>query len=214
MKLLKENFRILILISLFIVAGLVLCSLVLGTIFQSQQEKEKITIPGNLTPAAPLTADASFDIQEADVRIVTYINSTRVTYEDLQMYPELESYLHGVNNDPGVWHNGWRYVNSFEGNMSRYNAVIKKICQGKTIFECTHGTLIEYHDQFYQVGYMEYGMLRRPLVEITTLSAPIDDRTMYNGLSNSSLFLNRSENWSGYNRSPPLPPIAPTPQRV
>jgi len=162
MKLLKENFRILILIILFIVAGFVLYSLIPGTVFQSQPDKS--TTPGNLTPAAPLKIDASFDIQEVDVSKVTYINSTRVTYEDLQMYPELESYLHGVNNDPGVWHSGWRYVNSFEGNLSRYDAFVKKICQGKTIFECCHGTLIEYHDQFYQVSYMEYGMLRRTLV--------------------------------------------------
>lgn len=195
-----------------LVAGITLYSLIPGTVFQSQPDKSTTT--GNLTPAIPLITDASFSIQEADVRIVKYINSTRVTYEDLQMYPELESYLHGVNNDPKVWYSGWRYVNSFEGNMSRYDAFVKKICQGKTIFECNRGTLIEYHNQFYHVSCREYGTLRRTLVGITTLSAPIDDRTMYNGLSNSSAFLNRSENWSGYNRSPPLPPIAPTPQRV
>lgn len=212
MKLLKENFRILILICLFIVAGIVLYSLIPGSVFQSQQEKN--TKPGNLTPAIPLKTDASFDIMEVDVSKVKYINSTRVTYEDLQMYPELESYLHGVNNDPGVWHSGWRYVNSFEGNMSRYDAFVKKICQGKTIFECTHGTLIEYHNQFYQVRYMEYGMLRRTLVGITTLSTQMDDRAMNNGFANSSLSLNRTENRSINNRSPPVPPIAPTPQRV
>ncbi|MDD1686345.1 hypothetical protein [Methanoregula sp.] len=148
------------------------------------------------------------------MRIVKYINSTRVTYEDLQMYPELESYLHGVNNDPGVWYSGWRYVNSFEGNVSRYDAFIKKICQGKTIFECNRGTLIEYHNQFYHVTCSEYGMLSRTLVGITTLSTPIDDRAMNNGLSNSSFSVNRTENRSSYNRSPPVPPIAPTPQRV
>ena len=212
MKLLKENFTILILIGLFIVTGIVLYPLISGSVFQSQLENS--TKPGNLTPPALLKTDASFDIQEADVRIVKYINSTRVTYEDLQMYPELESYLHGVNNDPGVWHSGWRYVNSFEGNMSRYNALVKKICRGKTIFECTHGTLIEYHDQFYQVRYMEYGMLRRTLVGITTLSTPTDDRAMDNGLSNSSFSVNRTEKRSDYNRSPPVPPVATTPQRV
>jgi len=212
MKLLKENFTILILIGLFIVAGIILYSLIPGSVFQSQRENS--TKPGNLTPPAPLKIDASFEIQEADVRIVKYINSTRVTYENLQMYPELESYLHGVNNDPGVWYSGWRYMNSFEGNVSRYDAFVKKSCQGKTIFECNRGTLIEYHNQFYHVSCREYGTLRRTLVGITTLSTPTDDRTMYNGLSNSSAFLNRSENWSGYNRSPPPPPIAPTPQRV
>ena len=164
MKLMKEKIRTLILIILVIVAGIVLYSLIPGTIFQSQLEKEKNIIPGNLTSAVPLKTDASFEIQEVDVSKVKYINSTRVTYEDLQIYPELESYLHGVNNDPGVWHSGWRYVTSFEGNMSRYDAFVKKICKGKTIFECSHGTLIEYHDQFYQVGYKEYGMLRRTLV--------------------------------------------------
>jgi len=212
MKLLKENFTILILIGLFIVAAIILYSLIPGSVFQSQLENS--TKPGNLTPAAPLKIDASFEIQEADVRIVKYINSTRVTYEDLQMYPELESYLHGVNNDPGVWYSGWRYMNSFEGNMSRYDAFVKKICQGKTIFECNRGTLIEYHNQFYHVSCREYGMLRRTLVGITTLSTPINDGTTNTGLSNSSLFLNRSENGSGYNRSPPLPPLAPIPQRV
>jgi len=162
MKLLKENFTILILIGLFIVAGIILYSLIPGSVFQSQLENS--TKPGNLTPPAPLKTDASFEIQEVDVRIVKYINSTRVTYEDLQMYPELESYLHGVNNDPGAWYNGWRYMNSFEGNVSRYDAFVKKICRGKTIFECSHGTLIEYHDQFYHVSCNEYGMLRRTLV--------------------------------------------------
>ncbi|AGB03352.1 hypothetical protein Metfor_2348 [Methanoregula formicica SMSP] len=212
MKLLKENFTILILIGLFIVAGIILYSLIPGSVFQSQLENS--TKPGNLAPLALLKTDASFDIQEADVRIVKYINSTRVTYEDLQMYPELESYLHGVNNDPGVWHSGWRYVNSFEGNMSRYNALVKKICRGKTIFECNRGTLIEYHDQFYQVSGREYGTLRRTLVGITTLSTPTDDGAMDNGLSNSSFSVNRTGNLSGYNRSPPVPPIATTPQRV
>lgn len=145
-----------------LVAGIILYSPIPGTVFQSQPDK--VTTPGNQASVVPLIADASFDIQEADVRIVTYINSTRVTYEDLQMYPELENYLHGVNNDPGVWYNGWRYVNSFEGNMSRYDAFVKKICQGKTIFECNRGTLIEYHNQFYYVSCKEYGMLRRTLV--------------------------------------------------
>lgn len=168
MKLLKENFTILILIGLFIVAGIILYSLIPGSVFQSQRENS--TKPGNLTPPAPLKIDASFEIQEADVRIVKYINSTRVTYEDLQMYPELESYLHGVNNDPGVWYSGWRYMNSFEGNVSRYNAFVKKICQGKTIFECNRGTLIEYHNQFYYVRCSEYGMLSHTLVGITPSS--------------------------------------------
>jgi len=212
MKVLREKIRLFILIGMFVVAGIILYSLIPGSVFQSQLENS--TKPGNLTPPAPLKTDASFSIQEVDVRIVKYINSTRVTYEDLQMYPELESYLHGVDNDPKVWYNGWRYVNSFEGNMSRYDAFVKKICQGKTIFECSHGSLIEYHDQFYQVRYMEYGMLRRPLVGITTLSTPTNDGTTNTGLSNSSLLLNRSENWSGYNRSPPLPPLAPKSQRV
>ncbi len=78
MKLLKGNFRIFILIILFIVAGFVLYSLIPGTVFRSQPDTS--TTPGNENSVVALKADASFDIQEADVRIVTHITSTRVTY--------------------------------------------------------------------------------------------------------------------------------------
>lgn len=160
MKLPDGNTRI------FVIAGGVIALCVLlyvmasGIAVQSGDQKDQGTITGNTTPAIPLTIDTSFEIQEANVSIVRSINSTHVTYEDLQIYPELEEYLHGVNTDPAPWYNGWRYIASFEGNMSRYDMLVREICNGKTIFECSHGTLIEYHDHYYRISYLEYSVQR------------------------------------------------------
>jgi hypothetical protein len=79
----------------------------------------------------------------------------------MQLYPELESYMHGTNNDPTEWHQGWRQVGLFEGNVSQYETLVKEICKGKTIYECNRGTLIEYHDQYYKIHILEYGYLKR-----------------------------------------------------
>jgi len=119
------------------------------------------TITENITPVIPMMIDADFDIMEANVSEVKYINSTPVTFEDMRMYPEFESYMHGVNNDSNVWHRGWRYVNTFPGNLSTYDVLVKKICNGKNIFECNRGTLIEYHNQYYKVSIHEYGTMQR-----------------------------------------------------
>jgi hypothetical protein len=118
-------------------------------------------LPENTTQIVPLTTDASFDISEADVKQVSYINISHVTNDQLQIYPELEKNMHGVNNDPGVWHSGWRFVKTFEGNTSRYDRLITEVCKGKTIFECNRGTLFEYHNQYYKVSIREHDAMPR-----------------------------------------------------
>jgi len=160
MKLLSGNFRTLMIISALIAIGIIIY-LISGMGLQPIDQRGNGTITENITPVVPMMIDADFDFMEANVSEVKYINSTPVTFEDMRMYPELESYMHGVNNDPNVWHRGWRYVNTFPGNLSTYDVLVKKICKGKSIFECNHGTLFEYHNQFYHVSYQQYGTMQR-----------------------------------------------------
>lgn len=119
------------------------------------------TATEKITPTILLTIDAGFEIQEANVSIIHFINSTPVSFEELQVYPELESYLHGKNNDPNAWRQGWRLVKNFEGNLSQYNAFVNKVCGEKSRIDCNGGMLFEYHEQFYQISYQQYGTLRR-----------------------------------------------------
>jgi len=160
MKLLSGNFRTLMIISALIAIGIIIY-LISGMGLQPIDQSGNGTITEKVTPVVPMMIDADFDIMEANVSEVKYINSTPVTFEDMRMYPDLESYMHGVNNDLNVWHRGWRYVNTFPGNLSTYDVLVKKICNGKNIFECNRGTLIEYHNQYYKVSIHEYGAMQR-----------------------------------------------------
>jgi hypothetical protein len=157
-KILDGKIRMITIVCAIIIAGVLIYCLVPGTVFQPADGRDKGT---TTIPIVPLIADASFDIMEANVSEVRYINITHVAYNEMQIYPELEGYMHGVNADPDRWHNGWRYVNSFEGNVSQFETLIKEICKGKTIFECNQGTLLEYHNQYYKISYQQYGMLKR-----------------------------------------------------
>lgn len=160
MKSLGRNFRTLIIISVLIAIGIFIF-LISGMDHQPIDPSGNGIITENMTPVVPMMIDADFNIMEANVSEVKYINSTPVTFEDMQMYPELERYMHGVNDDPDVWYRGWRYVNAFPGNLSTYDVLVKKICKGKSIFECNRGTLFEYHNQYYHVSIQEYGALQR-----------------------------------------------------
>jgi hypothetical protein len=161
MKLPTGNARIIVIVCAIIVLGILFYYVMPGSVLQSGDQKPKGTTTVNTTPAVPLTIDASFEIQEANVSIIKYINSTPVSSEQLQMYPEFEKYMHGTNNDPAVWRQGWRNIADFEGNISRYDALVKEICKGKNIFECNRGTLIEYHNQSYIIIDEQYGTMSR-----------------------------------------------------
>ncbi len=161
MKLTNGYARILVISCALLVICILSYYLLSGSLFQPVHKGTLDTTTDVQAPAFPPIIDAEFEVQEANITIVRYINSTPVSFEDLQKYPELESYLHGVNTNPEVWHNGWRLVADFKGNLSRYDSLVRDVCKGKTIFECNRGTLIEYHDQFYQISYQQYGTLKR-----------------------------------------------------
>jgi hypothetical protein len=161
MKLPNGNTRIIVIVCAVIVMGILSYFVISGSVFQSRNQMENKTPPINTTPVVPLKIDASFDIMEANISVIKFINSTPATFEEMQLFPELEGYMHGVNNDPEAWHQGWRGVATFEGNISQYDTLVKEICKGKNIYECNRGTLIEYHNQYYLVTIQEYGALKR-----------------------------------------------------
>ena len=161
MKLPNGNARIIIIVFAVIFTGILSFLVMSGSVFQSGNQMENKTPPINTTPVVPLKIDASFDVSEVNISVIHFINSNPATFEEMQLYPELEKYMHGTNNDPTEWHQGQRTVGLFEGNISQYDTLVKEICKGKTIYECCRGTLIEYHDQYYIINTQEYGYLKR-----------------------------------------------------
>ncbi len=91
-----------------------------------------------ITPSpsqASLVIDASFSISEANISIIDYKPIAHVTFEDLKKYPELERSMHSDINSSHAWFGGTRLVNIFEGNVSRFYAVVDEICEGKSLAE-------------------------------------------------------------------------------
>jgi hypothetical protein len=112
-----------------------------------------------ITPSpsqAPLVIDASFSISEANISIIDYKPIAQVTFADLKKYPELERSMHSDINSSRAWFGGTRLVNIFEGNVSRFYAVVDKICEGKLLAECNCGMLFEYHGDYYLVSFQEH----------------------------------------------------------
>lgn len=159
MKLSAGNVRIALIICAVIVVGILTYYIISGPVLQSISLND--TTPANTSMTGTLTTDASFDVMEVNVSIVTYINSTPATSDQLKIYPELEEYMQGTSSDPSEWSQGWREVAVFAGNMSQWDAVVKEICKGKTVFECNHGTLIEYHNHYYRIAEFPFDAMPR-----------------------------------------------------
>jgi hypothetical protein len=155
------NIRTIAIVCAVIVIGILFYYLLSGAGLPPMYQRENVTTTENITPVVLPISDVEFEIQEANVSIVKYINSTPVSFKELQIYPELEGYMHGVNNDREVWHQGWRLVTDFTGNLSQYNDFINEVCKGKTRLECNGGMLLEYHNQYYKVTIQQYGTLQR-----------------------------------------------------
>jgi hypothetical protein len=151
-------------LTVLICLGILVWYIISGPVLQSISLNKIGTAPANTPMTGTLTTDASFDVMEVNVSTVKYINSAPATSNQLKIYPELEKCMHGTSSEPSEWHQGWRHVAILEGNMSQYDAVVKEICKGKTVFECNHGTLIEYHNQYYQISEFPYdAMPRNPM---------------------------------------------------
>ncbi|MFA5236934.1 MAG: hypothetical protein WC362_03655 [Methanoregula sp.] len=164
MRLSAGNAKIAVIVFAVIVVGSFMYYIVTGSVLQSLSLNKGDTTTENISLSSSLTTDASFDVMEVNVSVIKYINSTPATSEQLKIYPELEEYMHGTNSEPSEWRQGWRYIANFEGNLSQYDAVVKEICKGKTVFECNHGTLIEYHNQYYKISEFPYdAMPRNPM---------------------------------------------------
>lgn len=164
MKLPAGNARIVVTVCTVIVVGILFYYIMSGSVLQPIDLNQDSTTTEDTSATGTPTTDASFDVMEVNVSIVNYINSTPATSEQLQLFPDLERYMHGTSSDPSEWRQGWRHVANFEGNTSRYDALVREICKGKTIFECNHGTLIEYHSQYYQISEFPYdAMPRNPM---------------------------------------------------
>ncbi len=161
MKLTNEYVRILGMSCAILVIGILFYYLLSGSGILPMDQRAPGTTTETPTPAVSPIIDAEFEVQEANISIVHYVNSTPVSFEELQKYPVLEGHLHGVNTDPEVWHNGWRLVTDFTGNLSQYNAFVDEVCKGKTRLECNGGMLFEYHNQYYKVFIQQYGTLHR-----------------------------------------------------
>lgn len=84
MKLPHVNTMILTIACIVGITGILCYFLVAGTGFRSMDPGVKGTTFENITSAIPpMIDDASFDIQEANVSVVKYINITHVTYDQL-----------------------------------------------------------------------------------------------------------------------------------
>jgi hypothetical protein len=154
------NIWIAVIICAAIVAGIAVYFLMPVSLF-SGVEPQGSTSGRVAQMIPPLMTDASFDVMEVNTSIVTYINSTSATTEQLKIYPELEKCMHGTSSEPSEWRQGWREVAVFAGNMSQWDAVVKEICKGKTVFECNHGTLIEYHNHYYRIAEFPFDTMPR-----------------------------------------------------
>ena len=119
-------------------------------------ESDDLITPSPSPSQAPLVIDASFSISEANISIIDYKPIAHVTFEDLKKYPELERSMHSDINSSHAWFGGTRLVNIFEGNVSRFYAVVDKICEGKLLAECNCGMLFEYHGDYYLVSFQEH----------------------------------------------------------
>lgn len=161
MKLLINNIRITVIVVIVLITALLCYYFAPVSVFQSTNQTLNDTTKVPDTPTVPLLIDADFEIQEVNTSVVKFINSTPVTYEDLQLFPELEKYMRGTNDDVTVWRQGWRLIADFEGNGSQYDTLVKKICKDKDIVECNRGTLIEYRNHSYKIFMHEYGELKR-----------------------------------------------------
>jgi hypothetical protein len=157
----KTKTGLLAIVCVLIVIGIFFVYDLPATPFQSTNSTNQGTTTKTITPPVPLRIDADFEIQEANVSIVNYINSTPISSEQLQKYPELERHLQGVKNNAEVWVQGWKLVADFPGNLSQYNAFVSEVCGKKTRIECNGGMLFEYHDRFYKVYYQQYGTMSR-----------------------------------------------------
>jgi len=83
-KLPHVNTMILTIACIVGITGILCYFLVAGTGFRSMDPGVKGTTFENITSAIPpMIDDASFDIQEANVSVVKYINITHVTYDQL-----------------------------------------------------------------------------------------------------------------------------------
>ncbi len=119
-------------------------------------ESDDLITPSPSPSQAPFVIDAAFSISEANISIIDYKPIAHVTFEDLKKYPELERSMHSNVNSTRQWHSGTRLVNIFEGNISRFYAVVDEICEGKSLAECNYGMLFEYHGDYYLVSLQEY----------------------------------------------------------
>src|SRR5208337_1240982 len=134
MKLSKVNSRIILIFIISCAAVIIgiLCNYFFaGTILRSINLLEKGSTIENNTPAAPLLIDTNFEIQEANLSLVHNRTIVHVTYDELQVVPDLEKYMHGINNDPKAWVEGWRLVKDFDGNRSQYDTLVSEVCRGK-----------------------------------------------------------------------------------
>ena len=139
-----------------IVLGILFCFFYFGGFIQPAGRMENGVIIKNTSTQAPFVIDAAFSISEANISIIDYKPVTHVTFEDLKKYPELERSMHSNVNSTRQWKSGTRLVNIFEGNLSRFYAVVDEICEGKSLAQCNCGMLFEYHGDYYLVSFQEY----------------------------------------------------------
>jgi hypothetical protein len=158
-KISSGNARFLVIVFALLIIGVLFYYLAAGSVFQGGKQQENGTA-GNSVSGDSLMINADFDVMEANISVIKYINSTPATYEEMRLFPELERYMYEGNNNSKAWIQGWRPVAAFQGNISQYVTLVKAICNGKNIYECNQGTLIEYHNRYYQVFMREYGYLR------------------------------------------------------
>jgi hypothetical protein len=158
MKIPLSKLKFITIISMLVILGIGGSYLIFGFLFQSVEwPAGNLTRGGDQSLTGEKLNDIQCVVQEWNLSFVHNRTIVHVTYDELKEFPDFESAMQGVNNDPGAWSYGTRVVKWFDGNDSEYIRFHHTVCKNKTMAECfPNPPIFEYHGQYYSISFDRY----------------------------------------------------------